>query len=182
MSYFIYFIMAIVFIAAIAMVVRRSKPRGIAKEAKKLQGIFLVKEEYERYLAGLEELGQDDAHGRTLHGPVREEYRQRVAETIEEIAGAKSTLRRELEDKQRIHQAYQVERERPAARFKTGDLPLEKYEASERKLQKKTELIEPDIRTIERLISAESSGEVQSYRGTTARKISFPKTPRRKTK
>ena len=166
MNVVIYLLIAIVVIATIVIMVRRSRPRGIAREAQRLRDLFLAKEDWERYLTGLHELEQDDIHSESLHGSVRGGYQQRLAQTIEGIAGVKSTLRRELEDKQRIRQAYQVERERLAARFKTGELTLEKYEALERKLRKKTELIEPDMDAIERLISAQSSGEVQSYRGT----------------
>jgi outer membrane protein assembly factor BamB len=183
MNVIIYLLIAIVVIAIIVIIVRRLRPRGIAKEANKLRDLFLEKEDWERYLTGLGELEQqDDTRSKALHGSLRGGYQQRVAETIEEIAGVKSTLRRGLEDKQRIRQAYQIELERLAAKFKTGELPLQKYEASERKLRKKIELIEPDIKAIERLISAESSGEVKSYRGTATKKPFVPKTSARETR
>lgn len=162
MSIVIYLIIAALGIVAIRLIIRRLKPTEIGKQARRLRDLFSEKEDWEGYLARLDERGQENAPSKDSDGSVSEEYQQRVAEAIEGIAGVKSILRRALEDRQRIYQAYQLERERLAAKFKTGEIPLDKYEASERRLQKKTELIEPDMRAIERLISAESSGEIQS--------------------
>ena len=179
MNVFFYIIMAVVGIAVIRLAVRLLRPKGIAEEAKRLQDLFVAKEGWERYLAALEDLGQGDAGSRALHGSMRSEYQQRLTETVQEIALVKGALRRALEDKQIINQAYAVERERLAARLRTGELPLQKYESLERKLAKKAKQIEPDIKAIERLLDAQSLAEVQSYRGITAHKISVPKTPAR---
>ena len=164
MNYVIYFLMAVAGISIIAVIVRRSRRKRMAEPARRLEDLFLTKEDWERYLAGLEELGHDDTSSRDSYVSMREGYRQSITAIIEEIAAIKSALRRELENRQMIRQAYEVERERLAAKFKTGELPLQKYESLERKLQKKTKQLEPDIRAIERLISAESAAEVQMNR------------------
>ena len=160
MNIFIYVIIAVAGLIIIRMIVRRLKPTWIKKEAKRLRDLFLAKEHWDGYTVRLNELGQNDVRNEALDNSVREEYQQEVAKIIEEIGEVKRVLRRSLEDKQKIYQAYQVESERLAAKFKTGEIPLNKYEDSERKLQRKTELIEPDIKAIERLLSAESSRDV----------------------
>lgn len=180
MSIFIYFIMAVVGIHIIVVIVRRSKRKGKAMPARGLEELFLAKQECERYLIGLDELGQADTPATGVYGSVREGYQRRTASITEEIAGVKSTLRRELEDKQRIGQAYAVERERLAARLRTGELPLQEYESLERKLAKKAKQIEPDIRTMERLIFAESSAEVRAYRDSATQRVRRPRIPTKK--
>ncbi len=171
----IYSIIGIITMTIVAMLVRRSKRKGRAIAAKRLQQLFWSKEEAEKLLARLEELGQDASANNHLYNSMRKGYQERIDQATEEIAGVKSTLRRELEDKQRIGQAYTVERERLAARLRTGELPLQKHESLERKLAKNAKQIEADIRTMERLISAESSTEVRASCDSTAQRVRPPR-------
>ncbi|PIP49079.1 MAG: hypothetical protein COX14_01225 [Chloroflexi bacterium CG23_combo_of_CG06-09_8_20_14_all_45_10] len=168
--YFLIFLFIVV-IAIIVAAVRSSRPRGIAKEAKSLQDISLLKEETEKYLTNLEELGQDDSVSQELYGPMKENYQRRIAQAAAEIAKIKNSLTGELEGRQRDLEAYELELNRLSLRLKVGELPLKAYLASERKLRKNTRETKSEIEQIKRLLAAESSVEVRGYGGISIGKI-----------
>jgi len=175
MNLLIYLIILIAVIAIIVVVVRSRRPGTIGKEAKKLQDVFSLKEECETYLANLEELGQEDSVSQELYASMKENYQRRIAQATAEIARIKGGLTGELEDRQRHLEAYELELKRVSLRLKVGELSLDAYLPAERKLRRSLKETESEKEEIRRLLAAESSIEVQDYRGVPIQKIAAPK-------
>lgn len=179
MNIFVYLFMAVVGIAVIAMIVRRSKPRGTAKGARKLREAFLLKEECGRYLGSLEELGQDEPVNQELAKSMRERYQRGIAQATEDVTRVKSNLTRELEVMQRSLAPYEVELKRLSLRAKVGELPLKEYKSFERKLRESMKQDQSVIREIERLLAVECSDEVKRHRDVAIQRTAVPEIPAR---
>jgi len=176
--WFLYVVIFIAVIAIVVVVVRSSRRETLAKEAKKLQDIFSLKEGSEKYLANLEGLGQEDSVSQELYGSMKENYQQRLAQATSQISTIKDSLKGELEHRQRKLEAYELELKRLSLRLKVGELPSKAYLHSERKLRKNVKQTESEVEEIKTLLAAQSSVEALGYRGIhkiPAQKIPAPR-------
>jgi len=132
----------------------------MAKAASKLLKSFLTKEELERFLANLETLKPEGTITEEQYDFLKEDYNKRLAAASSEIAQQKVELKSQLEDCQRSVATNKLEIERLSLRFKVGELPLEKYQSSDRKLRKRIDKTEAAIAELEKLLGANSSSDI----------------------
>ena len=132
----------------------------MAKETKKFAEAFAVKDEVEGFLANLEKLKADGTITEEQHATLKEEYDTRLNAATSEIARIKSAFKKQLETTQRDTETYKWELGKIEVKFKVGELPLDKYQSSDRKLRAKIEELEAAAGELERLIKANCSADI----------------------
>lgn len=147
----------------------------MAKETKRLAEAFAIKDEVEGFVANLEQLKADGTITEEQHTTIKAEYDQRLKAATSEIARIKNELKKQLETIQRDIETYKFELGRLEARYKVGELPLEKYQSSDRKLRATIEQLEQSSKDLTRLIKAKTAADI----GAPAKKpgIAAPELP-----
>ena len=147
----------------------------MAKETEKLLEAFATRDKVDGFLANLEQLKADGATTDEQYITIKGEYEQRLNAANSEIAQIKSKLKKQLETTQRDIETSRWELGRLEAKYKVGELPLEKYQSSDRKLRANIEELEQSSEELNRLIKAENSADI----GVLAKKpgIAVPELP-----
>jgi len=150
----------------------------MASNAEKLSSAFSRKEDTQSYLSNLEKLKADDSVTEESCQALKTEYGQRLSAIDKQIAELKVELTNELQLHRNDLMAYQTELEKLGAKFKVGELPLENYRASDRKVRAKIQKIEIDISHLETLVGAKSyadMGVLASERESRQINVSLPR-------
>ena len=132
----------------------------MSKAASELQRAFLTKEEVERLLVNLEELKSEGSITAEQYKYLKKDYNDRLTVANSAIAQQRVQLKSQLEGTKTSVANSNVELDRLALRFKVGELPLEQYERSERKLQKRIGKTQAEITELETHLAAESSDDI----------------------
>jgi len=149
----------------------------MANERKKLAGAFAIKDEVEGYLANLEKLIADGSITEVQYKVTREEYYGRLGAATSEIAQIKSEFEKQLATNQRDTETSRQELGNLEVKHKVGELPLEEYKDSERKLRAKIGKHERYSEELKSLIEASSSidiGALTKKRRTAAQHVVPP--------
>ncbi len=132
----------------------------MAKETKKFAEAFAVKDEVEGFLTNLDKLKADGTITEQQHSTLKAEYDIRLNAALSEITRIKSAFKKQLETTQRDMETYKWELGKIEIKYKVGELPVGKYQSSDRKLRAKVEELERDTEELERLIKADSSADI----------------------
>lgn len=132
----------------------------MTKDTKKLIEAFTVKGEIEGFVANLEQLKADGSITEEQYATMKAEYEQNLNAATLEVSRIKNELKKQLEATQRDIETYKFELGKLEAKYKVGELPLEKYQSSDRKLRASIEGLEVKAEEMERLIGAESSADI----------------------
>jgi hypothetical protein len=132
----------------------------MASQNKELMSAFMKRDETQGYISNLEKLRGDGSVTEESYQAMKAEYNNRLTTTEKQIAEIKVQLSNELQLRRNDLMAYKTELEKLGTKFKVGELPIEKYRASDRKLRLKIQGIESDISQLETLISAKSSADI----------------------
>jgi len=131
----------------------------VTKKTKKLVATFVERDQVAGFLSNLEKLRADGSVSEGHYASIRREYEQRVEAASSEIERLKRELKRLLEIARRDIQVYEWELGKVEARYRAGELTLEKYQNSERKLRRAWEKLEQQCEEFARLIAASSSAD-----------------------
>ena len=151
----------------------------MAKETKRLVELFAAKDEAESLLANLEELKVSGAISERQYTTLRDEYEQRLNAATSEIVQIRSVLKKQLETAKRDLETYKFELGRLEVKHKVGELPLNKYQSSERKLRAAIEQLESTTGELKRLVDAKSSSDIgapSAKKAAAGKEIKLPKT------
>jgi len=132
----------------------------MAEETKKLAEAFAAKSEVEGYLANLEKLKADGSITEGQYTATREEYYGRLGAATSEIARIKNEFEKQLETNQRDTETSRQELGNLEVKHKVGELPLEEYQDSERKLRAKIGELERYSEELKSVIEASSSADI----------------------
>jgi hypothetical protein len=132
----------------------------MSRAVNELQKSFLAKEEAEILLANLEELKSGESINDDQYHYLKKDYSERVTAAETAVAQQRVELKSQLEGLQTSLANNKLELDRLALRFKVGELPLEKYERLDRKLQKRISKIQAEIAELKRLLEANSSNDI----------------------
>ena len=132
----------------------------MAKETKRLIEVFAVKDEVESFLANLEKLKADGSITEEQYIATREEYYERLGAAASEIARIKNELKKQWEANKRDIETYRQELANLDVGHKVGELPLNKYQSSDRKLRATIEGLEANVTELNRLIAAKTSADI----------------------
>lgn len=131
----------------------------MTKKTKKLVAALVKRDQVAGFLSNLEKLGADGSVSEGHYALIRREYEQRVEAASSEIERLKGELKRQLEIARRDIQVYEWELGKVEVRYRAGELTLEKYQNSERKLRRAREKLEQQCEEFARLIAASSSAD-----------------------
>jgi hypothetical protein len=131
----------------------------VTKKTKKLVATLVKRDQVAGFLSNLEKLGADGSVSEGHYALIRREYEQRVEAASSEIERLKGELKRQLEIARRDIQVYEWELGKVELRYKAGELTLEKYRNSERKLRGARDKLEEQCEEYARLIAAGSSAD-----------------------
>lgn len=150
----------------------------MANEAKELAEAFAKKDKVEGFLVNLDKLRADGTIVEEQYQTLKEEYNARLSAAISEIAQIKNILKEQLETIQRDIDSYKFELGKLETKYKVGELPLEKYQASDQKFRAKIEGLETTAQALTMLIEANSSADI----GISVKKpkTAAPKSPQKK--
>jgi hypothetical protein len=132
----------------------------MSKETKKLAEAFAVKDEIEGFLANLEQLKADGSVTEDQYIVTRQEYYRRLGQATSDIARIKNELEEQLEAKQRDIETHKHELGNLEVKYRVGELSLEKYQTSERKLQAEIKKLEGQSGLLTSLIQASSAADI----------------------
>jgi len=138
----------------------------MTKETKRLSEAFAVKEEIEGFLTNLEQLKADGSITEEQYITARKEYYRKLGLATSDIARIKNELKEQLEANQRDVEARRHDLDNLEVRHKVGELSLENYQSSERKLRTEVQKLEQYSEVLTNLIKANSAADI----GTPARK------------
>ena len=130
------------------------------KETKKLSEAFRVKEEAEGFLVNLEKLKADGSITEEQYAANKEEYYERLGETTSEIARIKNQFKRQLEANHQEIETCRSELSNLEVKYKVGELPLGKYQSSEKKLRARIEELEQYSGELTGLIEANTATDI----------------------
>jgi hypothetical protein len=132
----------------------------MAKETKRLIELLAVKDEVEGFLGNLEKLKADGSITEEQYIATREEYYERLGTAASEIARIKNELKKHLEANKLDIETTRQELDNLDVRHKVGELPLNKYQSSERKLRATIDQLELTAGELKRLVDAKSSADL----------------------
>ena len=132
----------------------------MSKETEKLAQSFATKEEVDGFLSNLEQLKAEGSVTEEQYAKFKQDYQQRLDTIASEIAQVKSDIKKELETVQRDIETYRWELGKIETKYKVGELPLDKYQGTERDLRARLEGFETSAAELTRLIEANSSADI----------------------
>ena len=130
------------------------------RAANELQRAFITKEEIEKLLVNLEEFKSEGSVTDEQYDYLRKDYDGRLTAANSALAQQRFELKSRLEDSQTSLANYKLELDRLSLRFKVGELLLEKYERSDRKVRRRASKTQAEIAELERLLDANSSSDM----------------------
>ena len=142
----------------------------MTKESKRLIEAFAVKDEIEGFLTNLEQLKADGSVTEEQYIATRQEYYRRLGLATSDIARIKNELKEQLEANQRHVEARRHELGNLEVKHRVGELSLERYQSSERKLRTDIQKLERYSEVLTVLIQASSAADI----GAPARKPKVP--------
>jgi len=134
----------------------------MAGNTKKLAEAFAASEEVEGFLANLEQLKAEGAINEEQYTVGRDDYYRRLGEAKSEIARIKNELKKELEAVQHEIEARRMEIAGLEVKHKVGELSLEQYQASKKKLDNRIRKLEQDGEELSMLIGATSTAAISA--------------------
>jgi hypothetical protein len=132
----------------------------MAGNTKKLAEAFAASEEVEGFLTNLEQLEAEGAITEEQYTVVRDDYYRRLGEATSEIARIKNQLKKKLQAVQHEIDARRKEMANLEVKYKVGELSLEQYQASEKKLGDRIRKLEQDGKELSMLIGATSTAAI----------------------
>jgi hypothetical protein len=132
----------------------------MAKEIKSLAKAFAVKDAVESFLSNLNKLKADGSIAEGQYATLKAEYEQRLNAATSEITQIKTVFKKQLETAKRDVGIYKIELGRLEVKYKVGELPLNKYQGSDRKLRATIEGLEANVTELNRLIAAKNSADI----------------------
>jgi len=147
----------------------------MTKETKRLMELLAVKDEVEGFLANLEKFKADGSVTEEQYIATSEEYYERLGAAASEIARTKNELKRMLKSNQQDIETHRQELASLDVRHKVGELPLDKYQSSERKLRGAIDQLELTAGELDRLIKAKSLADIAAPSAKT--RIAVPELP-----
>lgn len=130
------------------------------KETKKLTEALAAKDAIDSFLGNLKKLKTDGSITKEQYTTAKAEYEQKLDAVRLEIDRIKAKLQKQLETIQQDIETYQFELGTLEAKYKVGELPLNKYQNSDRKLRAITEQLESTAEELNRLIAAKTSADI----------------------
>ena len=128
----------------------------MAKEIKRLAGAIAAKAEVESFLSNLKKLRTDGSISEEQFAELKEEYNQRLSAAKSEITEIRNELKYQLEAKQRDQKTYEWELGKLEAKYKVGELPVDKYVSQGKKVRATAQALEAECKELTRLIKANS--------------------------
>jgi hypothetical protein len=98
----------------------------MSKETKRLVEAFAVKDAAEGFLSNLKKLKADGSITQEQYTTAKSEYEQNLNAARLEIDRIKTELKKQLETIQQDIETYQFELGKLEAKYKVGELPLDK--------------------------------------------------------
>jgi hypothetical protein len=134
----------------------------MTKETKRLTEAFTAKEEIEGFLANLEQLKADGSVTEEQYIATRQEYYRRLGQATSDIARIKNELEEQLEANQRDVETRKHELGNLEVKHRVGELSVEKYQTSERKLRAEIKKLESHSELLTSLIQASSAADISA--------------------
>ena len=131
----------------------------MTKETKRLIEAFAVKDRVEGFISNLKELKAEGSVSDEQYAAAKAEYEQSLSAAKLEIDQIKTELKQQLGVIQRDIETYRLELENLEARYKADELPLNKYQSSDRKLRATIEGLEQHAEELKKLVKAKSSAD-----------------------
>jgi hypothetical protein len=134
----------------------------MAKEIKRLAEAFAAKDAVDSFLSNLKKLKTDGSIGEGQYTTLKAEYEQRLNTATAEITQIKAVFKKELEAAKRDVGIYKIELGRLEVKYKLGELPLNKYQSSDRKLRATIDGLETNVAELNRLVTAKTSADIMA--------------------
>jgi hypothetical protein len=132
----------------------------MSKEIKRLAEALAAKDAINSFLDNLKKLKADGSITKEQYTTAKAEYEQNLDAAKLETDRIKAELKKQLESIQQDIETYQFELGKLEAQYKVGELPLGKYQTSDRKLRAIIEQLESTAEDLSRLIAAKTSADI----------------------
>ena len=132
----------------------------MSEAAKKLVQSFKAKEEIDGFLSNLQQLKADGTVDEDYYATLKSEYDLRLNSATSEISQIKSEIRKQLETVQHDIETNKQELSNLDIKYKVGELTIEQFQDSERKLRAKINQLEQEVENLNKLIHAKSSADI----------------------